>query len=83
MTETERSNAVKLVPRLDRRRSARQTVTVTDIARRAYELYLRRGCEPGHEVDDWLQAERELKQAEPLTLVDESPRRAPLDAMEE
>lgn len=31
-----------------------------DIASRAYELYLARGCEPGHDVEDWLQAEREL-----------------------
>ena len=30
------------------------------IARRAYELFLARGSEPGHEVDDWLQAEAEL-----------------------
>lgn len=27
-----------------------------DIARRAYDLYLARGCEHGHDVDDWLQA---------------------------
>ena len=33
------------------------------IARRAYELYLSRGSEPGHEVEDWLQAEAELKAA--------------------
>lgn len=32
-----------------------------DIARRAYDLYLARGGEPGHDVDDWLQAERELR----------------------
>jgi hypothetical protein len=32
-----------------------------DIARRAYGLYLTRGGEPGHDVDDWLQAERELR----------------------
>ena len=31
------------------------------IARRAYELYLARGSEPGHEVEDWLQAEAELR----------------------
>jgi hypothetical protein len=31
------------------------------IARRAYELFLARGSEPGHEMDDWLQAESELK----------------------
>lgn len=30
------------------------------IARRAYELYCGRGCEPGREMEDWLQAEREL-----------------------
>ena len=32
-----------------------------DIARRAYDLYLTRGGEPGHEMEDWLQAERELR----------------------
>lgn len=32
-----------------------------DIARRAYELYLARGCDPGHDVEDWLQAEQELQ----------------------
>ena len=35
--------------------------TESDIARLAYALYLARGCEPGHDVDDWLQAERELR----------------------
>jgi Protein of unknown function (DUF2934) len=30
------------------------------IRRRAYELYLARGEEPGHDLEDWLQAEREL-----------------------
>jgi hypothetical protein len=30
------------------------------ISRRAYEHYLERGCEEGHECEDWLQAEREL-----------------------
>ena len=33
-----------------------------DIARRAYELYLARGCDAGHDVEDWLQAERELQE---------------------
>jgi hypothetical protein len=31
-----------------------------DIERRAYERYCERGCEDGHDLDDWLQAEREL-----------------------
>jgi hypothetical protein len=39
----------------------RVTVTDTDVARRAYDLYLARGCEHGHDVDDWLQAEQELR----------------------
>ena len=30
------------------------------IRRRAYEIYLERGAQPGHELEDWLQAEREL-----------------------
>jgi Protein of unknown function (DUF2934) len=38
-------------------------VTNDHIARRAYDLYLARGCEDGHAVDDWLQAERELREA--------------------
>ena len=38
----------------------RMTVTNDDIARHAYDLYLARGCEHGHDVDDWVQAECEL-----------------------
>jgi hypothetical protein len=30
------------------------------IARRAHQIYLERGAAPGHALDDWLQAEREL-----------------------
>lgn len=33
-----------------------------DIARRAYELFQQRGGEPGHEQEDWLQAEKDLRQ---------------------
>ena len=32
-----------------------------EIRRRAYEIYLERGEQPGRELDDWFQAERELK----------------------
>jgi len=31
-----------------------------EIRRRAYEIYLEHGEEPGHDLEDWLQAEREL-----------------------
>ena len=41
---------------------ARQVaVTENEIARRAYQLYLSRGREDGSDLDDWLQAERELR----------------------
>jgi len=36
-------------------------VSESDIARRAFELYCDRGREDGHDVDDWLNAERELR----------------------
>jgi hypothetical protein len=32
----------------------------TKIAGRAYEIFERRGRVPGHEVDDWLEAESEV-----------------------
>ncbi len=32
-----------------------------EIRLRAYEIYLARGERPGFELDDWLQAEREIR----------------------
>ena len=40
---------------------ARPAITHEDVARRAYDLFLRRNGEHGRDIDDWLQAERELK----------------------
>ena len=37
-------------------------VRLEDIRLRAYEIYLDRGEQQGTELDDWLQAERELEQ---------------------
>ena len=34
-----------------------------DVARRAYELFEARGAEPGHDLENWLDAERELSGA--------------------
>ncbi|HEY3198307.1 MAG TPA: DUF2934 domain-containing protein [Nitrospirales bacterium] len=34
----------------------------TQIARKAYELFLRRGGESGRDVEDWLEAERLVRQ---------------------
>ena len=46
-------------------------ITEDVIAQRAYALYLARGGENGHDVEDWLQAERELQEKKnaPLKLV--------------
>lgn len=33
-----------------------------DVATRAYEIYIGRGCEHGHDVDDWIEAERQLRE---------------------
>jgi Protein of unknown function (DUF2934) len=35
--------------------------THDQIKRRAFEIYLERGANPGNELDDWLRAERELE----------------------
>jgi hypothetical protein len=45
--------------------SANQTPTCEEISLRAHEIYLERGLGPGNELDDWLQAERELKRSAP------------------
>ncbi|NVB82239.1 MAG: DUF2934 domain-containing protein [Kofleriaceae bacterium] len=41
-------------------RKPADTVASEDIARLAYEKFVARGCEHGHDVADWLAAEAEL-----------------------
>jgi len=41
------------------------------IRRRAYELYVQRGNQSGSELDDWLQAEEEILQAQEQSIADE------------
>jgi hypothetical protein len=48
---------------------AATNITESDIARRAYDLYLARGCTPGHQLEDWLQAERELREGSLVSTV--------------
>jgi rhamnose utilization protein RhaD (predicted bifunctional aldolase and dehydrogenase) len=36
-------------------------ISKDDVARRAYELFLARGQAEGHDVEDWLEAERQLE----------------------
>ena len=51
----------RLRPQRDRRTQPR--IPPNDIAHRAYELYKQHSGEHGHDLDDWLQAERELRDA--------------------
>jgi hypothetical protein len=37
-----------------------------DIAFRAHEIFVERGAAPGQDLDDWLQAERELMASSPV-----------------
>jgi len=38
------------------------------IHRRAYELYVQRGNQSGSELDDWLQAEEEIRRAREVAI---------------
>jgi hypothetical protein len=38
----------------------RRAISKDDVAQRAYELFLARGRVDGHDVEDWLEAERQL-----------------------
>jgi hypothetical protein len=41
-------------------RVAKHQPSSEEIALRAYQIYLERGAAPGNELEDWIQAEREL-----------------------
>lgn len=45
---------------VERRGDLPHSTREQDIRDRAYEIYLQRGRQPGHELEDWLRAEREL-----------------------
>jgi hypothetical protein len=64
-TQTTDKKTGKKSSKADRRvaTAPRRTADATDkdeIARRAYALFLQRGAAEGHDVDDWLAAERQL-----------------------
>ncbi len=44
-----------------------------EIAEKAYQLYEERGGEPGQDVDDWLEAERQVLFEERQTLMEKEP----------
>lgn len=52
------ANTGQVEPRVGSERNAARE---EKIRLRAYEIYLERGEQPGRELDDWCQAERELE----------------------
>jgi len=60
-----RSTKVVTMPRSASTTPALRSANPTDadIAKRAFELYCERGCQNGRDVEDWLEAERELQEA--------------------
>ncbi len=47
-------------PSTQKPRTAKIQPTQEEIAVRAYQIYLKRGGTPGNELEDWIQAERQL-----------------------
>ena len=58
LREVEREREVETNPDVENQPSG--TISQEEIAQRAYALYEARGREDGHDLDDWLEAEREL-----------------------
>ena len=54
----EREGEIETNPDVENRPSG--SITREEIAQRAYALYEARGREDGHDLDDWVEAEREL-----------------------
>jgi hypothetical protein len=55
------------VPRMGSAQSEKKAVFANveeEIRRRAYEIYLGRGCSGGSEHDDWLTAERQVRESQ-------------------
>jgi hypothetical protein len=49
-------------PQTGEDREQQRAPSQDDIARRAYDLYQARGAEQGRDMEDWLRAERELRE---------------------
>ncbi len=55
------AKTLHVAPRATRKpRTAKTSPTLEQIQVRAYEIYLERQGAPGSQIEDWLQAEREL-----------------------
>ena len=62
---TRRQASTTAQPRRKKTVTAQATPDAQAVARRAYELFLDRGGDHGHELTDWLRAEHELSGTPP------------------
>ena len=60
MSRPAKTRPLKAVPKATEAK-VRRIPASEEIKIRAYEIYLARGASHGADLDDWLQAERELK----------------------
>jgi hypothetical protein len=58
MSKAKQNESTPMSPQIE----TNSQISEQQIAQRAYALYLARGGADGHALDDWLQAERELRE---------------------
>jgi hypothetical protein len=68
-----KSGASPSAPGTARKSGSLSTQAHSQIAQRAYELAKARGFDPGHEVDDWLEAERQIEAGPPRNTAPDNP----------
>jgi hypothetical protein len=57
-----RENKAPKASAVEAGRNGKPSPTSAEIGCRAYEIFFERGSVHGHDLDDWLQAEHELKE---------------------
>ena len=62
MTQTRAARKPRTAPRVALKAPIAPEPTAAAVAERAYERFLMRGQEHGKDLDDWLEAERELRE---------------------
>ncbi len=55
MTKEKKNESV-----IDEKTVSRKAISDDDIQKKAYEIFVNRGSLPGNEIENWLQAEKEL-----------------------
>ena len=61
-------NSLSTVPVVENHTEA----SIEAVAARAYQLYVERGCTHGHDLEDWIEAERQIRMEMSVGRVSES-----------